>query len=198
MSVRSKRTIRSAFSLIEALVAAVLFAAVVALVLGGYGQGARNSVHLDAALEATQMAYLVRSRLADDLASHMPVPSGRAVSVEGSALELLRVEEADGTGVAGTCLDESLRPRTKKVVYRFDGRTGRLLRNGVAVAAGRFRKVVFRHLPCDLARKRGETLEVGLFPVGVGKQVDGKDSEFRLILHCPHTTLDRVYDEFCE
>lgn len=186
----------SAFTLVEALVVAALFALVAGLFMQSYGQGSKNSDRLDGALETLRLAALVRGRLADDLASHMPVGRPADGAAEGEAIEFARVVDDDGAGLAGTCVDGNWKPICSRVIWRFDRPTGRLLRNGRAVGGGRFSRVVFRHVPCDPERGEGERVELVLSTKGLDGAPEGVVTrDFAMAIRCPQATTDRVYDE---
>ena len=184
---------RRAFTLVEALVAAALLAGALAAIYQFLSMGTRASRKLDFHLEVLQAAWLVRSRLADDLASQMPISPDQAVAATGAALSLLRVESGAAGGVAGTCLDERLRPAATTVQWTFDPRSRRLLRNGASVTPVPIRDVTFTYVPRDPAAQ-GETLESKLTFVEPGPK--GRTETLRLRFTCPLNTLARAYDDF--
>ena len=152
---KSKR----AWTLIELLVALMLFSAVAGFIISFFVSGQKRSRSLDFRLHALQAAYLLRARFADDLASSMPAPAGAEAINEASALELLRVRAQRGGGLGGTSIDEDLSVITEQVAYRFDPNTHRVYRNGEAMTSERFLDVTFSYFPYT-DEDRGEVVEL--------------------------------------
>ena len=187
------------WTLLEMLVVLGIVAVALALGLSFFYSGQKQSGQLDFRLRAVQSGMLLRSRLADDLAAHIPGPQGSAPIPRAAGLTLLRVPEEKGSGEDGMPLTGDFQPETSAVTWRFDPATHQVLRNGRPLQLGRFRDVWFSWFP--YREGEGETVQVHAIAVpdeALASPDRPSPTEVRLdfSFHCPQTTLVRVYDEW--
>jgi len=193
--------VKRGWTLVEMLIVVLLVGLGTSMALSFFFTGQERSANLDFRLQALQSAYIIRTKMADDLASSMPAPAGSATIPSASSITLLRIRNRDECGVAGTCLDDNLRPITDQITYEFNSITHRVYRNGTPVSPGRFLDVTFSYLPYQNAL-RGETIELHLTIVPEQSFNIPNRTEFErqeiisFSFHCPQTTISRAYPEF--
>ncbi len=113
-----RKNSRRGFTITELVIVTGLFAVLLAVTIGLYVQGNRRSTRLEARLEALQAAHLLRSHLADDVASLIPAQAGRQSIKGATMLALSRVKSGRDCGENKTSLDEFFKPISERVVYR--------------------------------------------------------------------------------
>ena len=153
-----RKNSRRGFTITELVIVTGLFAVLLAVTIGLYVQGNRRSTRLEARLEALQAAHLLRSHLADDVASLIPAQAGRQSIKGATMLALSRVKSGRDCGENKTSLDEFFKPISERVVYRFDKKSGRVYRNDNALGEARFEELFFDYEPFE-AGVGGETIE---------------------------------------
>lgn len=191
---------RRAWTLVELLVALTLFAALAGFLLSFFFSGQKRARALDFRLHALQATYLLRARLADDIASSLAAPRGSAAVQEASTLTIRRVQEGPAAGAYGTSLDSNLQVITEDVTYTFDPQDHRVYRNGRALGTERFLDVTFSYFPW-VGPGRGEVIELHATVVPDEHLDEAGRSEFprhevvSFTFHCPQSTIRHAYPE---
>ncbi len=189
------------WTILEMLIVLALVSIIMSIAMHFFFSGQRQSHNLDFRLHALQSAYLLRVRLADDIASSIPAsPTTQGVD-DASGITLRRVTTGPGKGISGTHLDSNLRTMTEDIVYQFDPNSHRLLRNGRAVGTARFLDVSFSYIPFA-EPAQPEMLEVHAIVVPEEHLRSGDRKDFpqqelvTFTFHCPQSTTARAFSEY--
>jgi len=191
---------RRAYTLIEVLVAMVVASTLLPMALSFFAAGQRQTASLSFRLKGLQSAYLLRTWVADDLASHCPSAPGRRPFTVSPMLTFTRTISNDGRGVYDTCLNDRYRALTERVTYRFYPDRGVVERSvdgvGRPLLGARFRDVRFDYHPGGTEGFHGETVVMHVTIVADDVVGDDTTTSHSFTFHCPQTTLHRVYGEW--
>ena len=189
---------KSAFSLLEVLIAVLLFCTVAAITLTLFFQGHKVNRRLDYRLQALAAVHLVRARLAHDLASSMPSTGGTSEVLAARSLSLIRVQSGAPKGFMSTSLDENMTPITEKITYRYDEQKRLLYRNGIALAALGLYDLRFNYKP-RTSSIAGDDIQVEMAIVPEehkGSSQPGEIIRLSLDFHRTSTTWQAAFNEY--
>lgn len=185
---------RAGTTLMEGLVVAFMLSLLTLLFWNAASEGWKREARVDFRTRALQTASLARAHLGEDLAQILPVPRPTLGVQQGPSITFERISHEGGEG--GLPLTPNLAPKGESITYRFDPVSHRLLRNGLAVAVGVFRTVVFTY---EARADRGYSVRVDLDMVPedeVNAPTPSQKATFSFAFHSPQGTLALAHPEW--
>jgi hypothetical protein len=178
----------------EGLIVALMLACVTLLFWNAASEAWKREARVDFRTRALQTASLARAHLAEDLAQILPITHPTVGVQQGPSVTFQRISHGGGEG--GLPLMPNLAPKAESLTYRFDPVSHRLTRNGVTVAGGVFRKVVFTY---EAKADKGYSVRVDLDMVPedeVNSPTPSQKATFSFAFHSPQGTLALAHPEW--